>query len=145
MTQNSDSIVDVQSGMPPPGERASRPSVFLSETSALILVVEIGFLRHRSRRRGTRWKEGGGGGKKWPGGKETDFGARSHMTSAEKNEPCTLIPLSPNCHILSFYVCISLPSLPRHRRRIFYHFLPDVPSFLLNFRHAYTRQHGFLV
>ena len=112
MTQNSDSIVDVQSGMPPPGERASRPSVFLSETSALILVVEIGFLRHRSRRRGTRWKEGGGGGKKWPGGKETDFGARSHMTSAEKmnlvlSSPCHQIATSSH----SMYVFLYLPFL----------------------------------
>ena len=57
---NCDSIVDVQSGIPSTGER---PSVFLSETSALILVVEIGFLRHRSRRRrGTRWSEEGKSG-----------------------------------------------------------------------------------
>ena len=60
-----------------PHPASERPSVFLSETSALILVVEIGFLRHRSRRRGTRWKEAEEEGKsgeaeKRPAADETD-------------------------------------------------------------------------
>ena len=53
-----------------------RPSVFLSETSTLILVVEIGFLRHRSRGTDGRTEKTDDdfddeGGKKRRGGKET--------------------------------------------------------------------------
>ena len=102
-----------------------RPSVFLSETSALILVVEIGFLRHRSRGRG-RQQDGRRRGRRR---------RRREKAARRKRDP---VPERDRHHGrgrgLTFYqtepsrgICLS--SAP--------------PSFLP--RHAYTKQVGFCV